>query len=74
MAKTYKAGRRAVFASSKYKRDLRDTIAAQEAARRGFQRQLDGEIETRFSAGHLRQRIAEITAALEGHRRTLASL
>ncbi len=74
MGNTYKTGRRAEFASGKRKRDLRDTIAVLEADRRGYERQLAGEAETRFSNAWLSQRIAELTASLEGHRRTLATL
>lgn len=74
MAKTFKSGRRAEFSSGKRKRDLRDTIAVLEADRRSFQRQLAGEAVTRFPEVYLRQRIAELTAALEGHRRTLSTL
>ncbi len=74
MAKTYKTGRRREFATGQRKRDLRDTIAVLEADRRAHQRQLAGETETRFSEAWLRQRIAELTTSLEGHRRTLATL
>lgn len=74
MAKTFKAGRRAEFSTGKRRRDLRDTIAVLEADRRGYERQLAGEAVTRFPESYLRQRIAELTASLEGHRRTLSTL
>lgn len=74
MARTIKRGKRARFSQVERKRNLRDTIATLEATRRSFQRQLAGEVETRFPESFIRLRIDELTASLEAHRQTLASL
>lgn len=74
MSRTIKRGKRERFTPVQRKRNLRDTIANLEATRRSFQRQLAGEIETRFREDYIRSRIDELTSALEAHRQTLASL